>query len=109
VVDLAGRNQIAVAPGANRALAPAAVERCDEDFAWAEVVVVSLEVPLDSARRGLELARRHGALTILNPAPLPDRGVEFLELADYVTPNESEASRLTGRTVSDVATAGEAA
>jgi len=109
VVDLAGRNQIAVAPGANRALAPAAVERCDEDFAWAEVVVVSLEVPLDSARRGLELARRHGALTILNPAPLPDRGVEFLELADYVTPNETEASRLTGRTVSDVATAGEAA
>jgi len=108
-VDVAGHNQIAVAPGANRALAPAAVDRCDDDFAWAEVVVVSLEVPLAAARRGLEHARRHGALTILNPAPLPDRGLDFLALADYVTPNESEASRLTGLPVHDVASAGEAA
>jgi ribokinase len=109
VVDVAGRNQIAVAPGANRALAPAAVERRDEDFAWAEVVVVSLEVPLDTARRALELARGHGAITILNPAPFPERGVEFLDLADYVTPNETEAARLAGGPVKDAAAAGEAA
>lgn len=109
VVDVAGRNQIAVAPGANRALSPAAVERRDEDFAWAEVIVVSLEVPLDTARRGLQMARAHGATTILNPAPLPERGLDFLDLADYVTPNETEASRLTGLSVSDIASAGEAA
>jgi len=109
VVDVAGRNQIAVAPGANRALSPAAVERRDADFAWAEVVVVSLEVPLDTARRGLQMARAHGATTILNPAPLPERGLDFLDLADYVTPNETEASRLTGLSVSDIASAGEAA
>ncbi len=109
VVDDAGRNQIAVAPGANRALSPADVGRREADFAWAEVVVVSLEVPLETARRGLELARRHGAVTILNPAPFPDRGVDFLALADYVTPNETEAARLTGMVVSDPAKAGEVA
>ena len=108
-VDTAGRNQIAVAPGANRALSPADVERRDADFAWADVLVVSLEVPLDTARRALELARRHGTITILNPAPFPDRGVEFLALADYVTPNETEAVRLTGMVVSDAAGAGDAA
>ena len=109
VVDAEGRNQIAVAPGANRALTPEDVERREADIAWAEVVVCSLEVPLVAARRALELARRHGAITILNPAPLPERGLDFLALADYVTPNESEAARLTGKPVSDAAGAGEAA
>jgi len=105
VVDAEGRNQIAVAPGANRALTVADVDRRDADFAWAEVVVCSLEVPLATARRALECARRHGALTILNPAPLPDRGLDFLDLADYVTPNEGEAARLTGLSLSDLASA----
>jgi ribokinase len=96
VVDAGGRNQIAVAPGANRALAPEHIERRDGDLAWAEVVVVSLEVPLDTARCALERAHHHGALTLLNPAPFPDRGLDFVHLADYATPNETEAARLTG-------------
>ena len=99
VVDAEGRNQIAVAPGANRALTAADVDRRDADMAWAEVVVVSLEVPLATARRALACARRHRALTILNPAPLPERGLDFLDLADYATPNEGEAARLTGLTL----------
>jgi ribokinase len=99
VVDAEGRNQIAVAPGANRALTAGDVDRRDGDVAWAEVVVVSLEVPLPTARRALEGARRHGAVTILNPAPLPEGGLDFLDLADYVTPNETEAERLTGLTL----------
>jgi ribokinase len=105
VVDAEGRNQIAVAPGANRALTGEDVERRDADFAWAEVVVVSLEVPLPAARRALELGRRHGAATILNPAPFPERGVDFLDLADYVTPNEGEAARLTGLALTGIADA----
>jgi ribokinase len=108
VVDAQGRNQIAVAPGANRALTPGDVERREADFAWAQAVVCSLEIPLSTARLALEVARRHGAITILNPAPLPER-LEFLELADYVTPNESEAARLTGLPVTDVDSAARAA
>jgi ribokinase len=96
VVDRDGRNQIAVAPGANRALTAADVERRQADFAWAEVVVCSLEVPLPAVRRALEIARARTATTIVNPAPFPDAGIDFLSLADYVTPNESEAARLAG-------------
>ena len=72
LVDREGRNQIAVAPGANRALTPEHVRARADDIAWAEVVLASCEVPLETVRAGLELARRHGALTILNPAPVPD-------------------------------------
>jgi ribokinase len=109
VVDAEGRNQIAVAPGANRRLGVADVDARDADFAWADVVVCSLEVSLATARRALELARRHGALTILNPAPFPDGGIDFLALADYVTPNETEAARLAGLPPADLAGAGQVA
>jgi ribokinase len=102
VVDTEGRNQIAVAPGANRALGVADIEQRDADFAWAEIVVCSLEVPVATAGRALQCARRHGALTILNPAPRPERGLDFLDLADYVTPNEVEAADLTGLPVADL-------
>jgi ribokinase len=105
VVDAEGRNQIAVAPGANRALTPEDVDRREADFAWAEVVVASLEVPLPTARHALQAARRHGVTTILNPAPWPERGLDFLDLADYVTPNESEAARLTGLALTGIADA----
>ena len=109
VVDAQGRNQIAVAPGANRALTVADVDRCQADFAWAEVVVCSLEVPLAAVRRALQCARAQGTRTILNPAPLPDHGLDFLALADYVTPNETEAARLTGVAVDDLDGAARAA
>lgn len=109
VVDAEGRNQIAVAPGANRQLTVADVDARDADFAWAEVVVCSLEVPLATARRALELARRRGALTILNPAPFPDAGIDFLALTDYVTPNETEAARLAGLPVANLKSAAKVA
>jgi ribokinase len=106
VVDREGRNQIAVAPGANRTLTVADVERRVSDFTWAEIVMAPLEVPLDVVRRAMELARAHGAVTIVNPAPLPDAGLDFLTLVDYVTPNETEAARLTGLPLASLADAG---
>jgi ribokinase len=109
VVDVEGRNQIAVAPGANRALTVADVDRHAALFGWAEVLVCSLEVPLATVGRALEHARRRGARTVLNPAPFPDGGVDFLALADYVTPNEGEAARLTGRTLASLEEADEVA
>jgi ribokinase len=96
VVDPAGRNQITVAPGANRALRVADVEAREEDFAWADVVLCQLEIPLACVVAALSLARAHGALSILNPAPVPDERLELLSLVDYLTPNEGEAARLAG-------------
>ena len=109
MVDREGRNQIAVAPGANRALSVADVERGEREFAWADVVVCSLEVPLAAVRRALELARSARVTTIVNPAPFPDGGIDFLALADLVTPNEGEAARLSGLEVAGLDAARQAA
>jgi ribokinase len=96
MVDRAGGNQIGVAPGANRALTVAQVQARTEDFAWAEVVVASCEIPLECVTTALALARRHGLATILNPAPVPRAPLDRLDLVDYLTPNVGEAERLAG-------------
>ena len=108
LVDSAGRNQIAVAPGANRALAVDQVHARDADFAWADVVVASCEIPLPCVECALEHARRHGKPTVLNPAPVPRAPIDHLELVDYLTPNAGEAARLAGVGADDPARAADA-
>ena len=96
VVDAAGRNQIAVASGANLRLTVDWVARFLEDFAWAQVVICQLEVPLDTVLWTLRTARQHGATTVLNPAPARPVPPEIWPLVDYLTPNEVEAAQVSG-------------
>jgi ribokinase len=110
-VDPDGRNQIAVAPGANHRLTPEHVRRHADLIAWADVVLLQLETPVETVRWALAEASRLGKRTVLNPAParvLPLPG-DLLRLVDYLTPNEVEAARLTGESVRDAAGAERAA
>ncbi|MGK9233536.1 ribokinase [Inquilinus limosus] len=89
-----GENAIIIEPGAAAALTEAEMEAAAPAIAAARVFVAQLELPLPVVRRGLEIARRHGVTTILNPAPamaLPD---DLYPLVDYLTPNETEAESL---------------
>jgi ribokinase len=112
-VDSEGRNQIAVAPGANHRLTPDHVRGHVDFLAGAEVVLLQLETPIDTVRWALTEARRLGKRTVLNPAParvlpLP---ADLLSLVDYLTPNEIEAGLLTGsevRSLADAEAAGRA-
>src|SRR5262249_42108633 len=109
VVDREGRNQIVVAPGANWRLSLEHVRSRADDFAWAQVVVCQLETALETLAWALEEARRRGAATILNPAPVRDGLPDIWRLVDYLTPNEGEAGRLTGTDVRDLRSAAAAA
>jgi ribokinase len=108
-VDPQGRNQIGVAPGANHRLTVEMARRGEDAIAWAEVVLCQLEVPVPVVRWTLETARLHGAVTVLNPAPVQELSDELLGLVDYLTPNEGEATALTGIDVQDLDTARRAA
>ncbi|CAN7498427.1 ribokinase [Trinickia sp. LjRoot230] len=91
-----GHNAIIVAAGAAGTMDASDADAIEADIAAAQVFVTQLEQPVAAARRGLEIARRHGVTTVLNPAPalaLPD---DIFTLCDYVTPNETEAAALTG-------------
>ena len=106
VVDATGRNQIAVASGANMRLTVDWIARFTEDFSWAHIVICQLEVPLDTVLWTLQTARQRGAVTILNPAPAQLLPPEVWPLVDYVTPNEIEAAHLSGRSLSGPSDAG---
>ncbi len=104
-VDAAGQNSIVVAPGANALLTPADVDAAEPAIAGARVLLLQLEIPLESVLRAAQLGRRHGATVILNPAPARPLPAELLALTDILVPNETEAALLTGRPVSDAAAA----
>lgn len=96
VVDREGRNQIAVAPGANRVLTPERLAPFEGWVAWADAILCQLETPIETVRWVLTRARRLGKLTLLNPAPprpLPD---DLYPLVDVLTPNENETLALGG-------------
>ena len=99
LVDYAGSNSILVASGANMALTPADVESAEWLIAGADVVVLQLEVPMETVERAADLARGHGALVVLNPAPAQPLSPELLNAVDLLIPNEDEATALTGKSV----------
>jgi ribokinase len=73
------------------------VGKCDAAFQNAAVVLTQLEIPVDAAEAALGRGRARGALTILNPAPVRPLPDDVLQLVDVITPNQTEAKVLTGR------------
>lgn len=98
LVDAQAENCIVVAPGANGhlSLTSSATQAVVAD---SEVVLVSLEIPLDTAVAAARLARSSGAVSILNASPTPHDPAELAELFDVVVVNEDEAAPWTGRPV----------
>lgn len=96
VNEVNGDNAIIVVPGAAATISAADVDAAGDAIRNAAVFVTQLEQPAAAAKRGLEIARAAGTITIFNPAPAERFDDELYRLCDYVTPNESEASLLTG-------------
>ena len=109
VQDGTGSNAIIVVPGAAGTIGVSDVESNAQVISNAQVFMTQLEQPIPAAIRALEIAKAAGVTTIFNPAPAAPLDDSIYRLCDYVTPNESEASMLTGVTVTDLASARKAA
>jgi len=98
VVDAAGENQIAVAPGANALLAgelvTAVVSRLRTRTGG--VLLASLELSDDAVLAGARFAAAHGLHIVINPAPARPLPAELLALRPILLPNAGEASLLSG-------------
>ncbi|MHC8517758.1 ribokinase [Sporosarcina sp. ITBMC105] len=90
-------NCITVIPGANYTVTKERITKeVVQAIAAADVLVVQLEIPLETVQYVLGIAKQHGVKTILNPAPAQFLSPELLSLVDYLTPNETEFELLTG-------------
>jgi ribokinase len=101
-ISSSGENAITVAPGANSALRPEDLDEAEEAFDEADYMLVQLETPLDTVQKAVEMGREFGTRVILNPAPATELPDEILACIDLITPNETEAERLTGIEVNGV-------
>lgn len=111
IEDATGNNAIIISPGAAAAISADDVEANRDLIESSAVFITQLEQPIPAAQRALEIARGAGVATILNPAPAAPLDDAIFALCDYITPNETETSELTGMevvTVDQARSAGDA-
>jgi ribokinase len=102
-LNAAGENHIVLDMGANHLLSPADVDAAEDLIASSQVVLTVLEISAVAAGRAMTLARKHGVISILNPAPAQPLSDEVLSAVDVLTPNESELRVLSGLAPDDPA------
>ena len=101
VVDENGQNSIVLSPGANGALTPADVDAAAAAGMQAKVMLLQLEIPLESVLAAAAWGKKQGMLVILNPAPARTLPEELIAALDLLVLNETELSLLTAMPVSD--------
>jgi ribokinase len=96
ILNSKGENFIILDMGANNLMDAAFVDGAEAQIARSKVVMAVLEIPVAAAQRAMELGKKHGVITILNPAPATPLPEALLRTVDYLTPNESELRILLG-------------
>ena len=94
LVDAGGQNCIVLAGGANDNLSPAHIDAARSRIEQASIVVLQLEIPLETVRHAVGMARALGKTVVLNPAPAQDLPADLLAQVDYLIPNEVEVAAL---------------
>ncbi|MBN1294976.1 MAG: ribokinase [Candidatus Latescibacteria bacterium] len=100
-VDRKGENSIAVASGANAKVSPEDVRNARDSITKAGIILMQLEIPVETVETAAQVASASGVVVILNPAPAQPLSDELLRNVTILTPNESEAELLTGIKVED--------
>jgi ribokinase len=95
-INAAGQNQIVLVPGANGTFTPERLALAMTALRQTRVVLLQLEIPLETVVAAARAGRDAGAIVMLDPAPAQDLPDALLALCDYVTPNETELATLTG-------------
>ncbi|MCS2151464.1 ribokinase [Scandinavium goeteborgense] len=104
-----GENVIGIHAGANAALTTERVAEQKERIASADALLMQLESPLESVLAAAKIAHGNQTTVALNPAPARELPDELLSLVDIITPNETEAEKLTGVRVENDEDAAQAA
>lgn len=107
-VDDHGENSIVVVSGANWQVSPADIDLAADQIISADVLVLQLEIPLESVEYAARLAHQHQVPVIINPAPARALPASLLPCVTYLVPNESEAALLSETAITDFRTAQQA-
>lgn len=102
-VDEDGKNSIIIVQGANALLSPADLENARDAIAECSLIVLQLEIALETVYAAIDLGAELGIPVLLNPAPAhPELSLERVKGVDFIVPNETELSLLTGMPVENL-------
>lgn len=101
-VDDQAENTIIIIPGANGAVDGVDAKGMVPFFKNVHILMLQLEIPLESVILAAKLARENGVKVLLDPAPARELPDELLQLCDFITPNETEAEILTGIKIENI-------
>ena len=97
-----GNNFIIVNSGANFMLVPQSINLVEALIKESSILVMQLEVPLESVQQAINIAKKYGVKVLLNPAPAKELSDEMLSSIDIFTPNEFECEYITGLPVKSI-------
>lgn len=99
-----GTNRIIVAAGANALLLPADIDAAIDVFNRVDIVLLQLEIPIETVTYAAQQAKQRNKIVLLDPAPAPRQPLpqSLISAVDIVLPNRHEAMVLTGREVADL-------
>lgn len=99
-VDADSQNRILIIPGANMHLLPADLEAAADRLRQCKMIILQLEIPLETVYAAIEFGNRHDIPVLLNPAPATtDLDIDYACRCDFFVPNETELEILTGMPV----------
>jgi ribokinase len=96
-----GENSIGVASGANAKILPLNLQNLESLLSDGDILLMQLEIPVETIEYAANIASRKNVKIILNPAPAQHLSDELLKKVSIITPNETEAEILTGIKVSN--------
>ena len=97
MVEPSGENSILIVKGANADLSPADIDNAAEDLKACDLILLQLEIPVETVYAAIDFGKRHGVKTFLNPAPaVADLDPERIRHATFLAPNETELAILSG-------------
>lgn len=100
-VDDNGENNIVIVSGANNTVSIEYIDSRKSLIQKSEILLLQLEIPMDSVIKAAKIANEAGQIVILDPAPAMTVPDELFDYLDIITPNETEAEVLTGIIVTD--------
>ena len=99
-VDGESQNRILIIPGANMHLAPGDIEAASDSLAECGMIILQLEIPLETVYAAIEFGNARGIPVLLNPAPASrELDIDYACRCDFFVPNETELEILTGMPV----------
>lgn len=96
MIDQKGDNLIIVAPLANDQITAEEIRKAAPLIESSDILLSQLQINEEAITEALKIAKAAGVRTVLNPAPAREMPAEYYQLADYLTPNETEAEFFTG-------------